>query len=317
MEFDFKTAFTSIIGRQASNNRATSALQHMVLPILIGLLGFLSPVLWIHSQAITISAWIGLSIIYGLIWWKSHPTYHDAYRLLAQKNIDDERIEKLSDEINELKVIVEDLYFKNIIAFAMRGMSIDYVNYIRRNGLNKDYFNEMIDELMAPFYLSGDVIFGFKISEKWSISLYLHNKKDNLLKCVWRKTSPTHPSAEKLGRDWLPGEGHVGKAFLDRKPILTGNANDDAVAQLCRARDSRMTEYDSATYVSFASVPITVVDDDAQDPYGVLVVTSDEVDRLSEESLTEMLMHVAETIAIILELSDADTNCVIDPNQAS
>src|SRR5690606_4565279 len=137
--------------------------------------------------------------------------------------------------------------FKNIASFALRAMSIEYIKSINENGGSKEYLCEMIDEILSPFYMAGDSIFGFGLSEKWSIGVYIYDAGAKTLKSAWRKTSGTHPSKGRAGRDWVPGEGHVGKAFLDRRPILTGNANDESVAQLCRARASKWQEHDNDT----------------------------------------------------------------------
>ncbi|MBO6724619.1 MAG: GAF domain-containing protein [Rhizobiaceae bacterium] len=313
---DFKSSYKSVAGRQAEHHSATVALQHVVLPIAIALLGVSTPFLWETHQFIPVALWIFLVAIYGLVWWKSNPAYDDVHRLLLQKQQDDERIAQLEGASYESEEIIDDLYYKNIAAFAYRAMSLEYIRSIRTRGLNAGYFSEIMDELLSPFYLQGDSIFGFVPSEKWSIGIYLYSKPKKLLKPVWRQKSNNHPS-QGMGREWRSGEGHVGKAFLDRRPILTGNANDDAVAQLCRARSSKQLDYDSKTYISFASVPIGLADDDNVDPFGVLVATSDREDRLSEESTTELLMHAAETIAVILELSGADIGCLTDPNHAT
>lgn len=202
---------------------------------------------------------------------------------------------------------------KNMASFAYRAMSVGYVKEIRTNGVDNQYLDEILGEILAPFYLQGDAVFGFQISEQWSIGVYLYDEDHQILRSVWRTKSNSHPSLGR-GRDWRPGEGHVGKAFLDRRPILTGNANDEAVAQLCRARTSKMADYDQSTYISFASVPIGAPQDDDDTPYGVLVVTSDREGRFVEEATTELLMHAAQTIAVIFELSDADMSCLVNPN---
>jgi hypothetical protein len=309
----FKTAFAKVASRQVENKTASVALQHVVLPIAIALLGVSTPYFWTMSKLIAVVLWGFILVFYFLTWWKASPVYDDIHGLLLQKQKDDQKISELNDENDSLQDIVEDLYFKNVASFALRAMSVDYIKNIATNGIDYDYFLEMIGEILAPFYLRGDAVFGFDISEKWCITIYIFDNKCKELRSIWRKKSNSHP-ANGMGRAWRPGEGHVGKAFLDRRPILTGNANDEAVSQLCRARGSKQLPYDKETYVSFASVPIAIADDDNIDPFGVLVVTSDQEDRFSEEATTELLMHAAETIAVILELSAADTSCITDAN---
>lgn len=313
MSEEFKTAFSRLIGKQSESNIASVGLQHVVLPIAIAIMGAATPYLWNISPYIPIIIWLFVVLVYALSWWRSSPTYNDVHGLLVQKHNDDLIIDKLNKEVNYLEDELEKLYFKNMASFAYRVMSVRYIQNINKNGMDIKYFSELLDEMLSPFYLQGDYVFGFEISENWSISVYLFDSKNNILKSVWRKKSTSHPSAG-LGRDWIPGEGHVGKAFLDRRPILTGNANDEAVSQLCRARGSKQLDYDRSAYISFASVPLAISEDDNEDPYGVLVVTSDREDRFSEEATTELLMHAAETIAVIFELSGADMSCFFNAN---
>ncbi|WP_349358610.1 GAF domain-containing protein [Stappia sp.] len=226
---------------------------------------------------------------------------------------DDEEISSLHKNVYKLENDIENLYLKNLLSFAYRAMSIYYINSIKRDGIDIFQLKEIFNEILSMFYLEGDKVFGFKISEKWNVGVYLFNEDIGVLQSVWRHRANGHPSTG-LGRDWLPGEGHVGKAFLDRRPILTGNANDEAVAQLCRARNSKQLPYDSSAYISFASVPIAISGKEEENPFGVLVVTSDQEGRFYEESTTELLMHAAETLALIFELSDIDMSCLLSPN---
>ncbi|UES46520.1 GAF domain-containing protein [Roseibium aggregatum] len=309
----FKEEFARVASQQIEHKTASIALLNVVLPLLIAILGVSTPYLWNVDKLVPIGLWLSICVIYILSWWRTHPTYSDIHRLLLQKQNDDAKIDELNEEVAELKKIAIDLGYKNIASFIYRVMSLEYIQSIKKNGLDRAYFSEILDEILSLFYLQGDAVFGFAMSEKWSIGVYIFDKQNNVLKAVWRQKSNSHPS-RGFGRDWIPGEGHVGKAFLDRRPILTGNANDDAVSQLCRSRGSKQLEYDNSTYVSFASVPIAVSQNDDDDPFGVLVVSSNLEDRLSEESITELLMHAAQTIAVILELSDADIGCLVNTN---
>jgi hypothetical protein len=313
---DFSEAFSRVAPRQAEHGTAALLLHHIVFPVAIGLLGVASSWLWAVGPVIPISLWLFLLITYGLSWWKSGPRNKDVYELLNQKRLDDQKIKDQWENEKYLQSVVTNLSFKNVTSFALRAMSVEYVQEIRKSGVGRDYFAEMLDEVLSPLYNNGDSLFGFAISEKWNICVYLFNAKTKMLEPVWRRKSTSHPSVG-LGRAWMPGEGHVGKAYLDRRPILTGNANDEAVAQLCRARPSKLASYDESTYVSFASVPISASEADDKDPVGVLVVTSDVEGRLAEESHTELLMHFAGTLSVIIELSSADVSCLFEPNHGT
>ncbi len=316
MSNEFKTQFEKIMSQEASHRRAASAVLHFVLPIALTIMGASSHYLWELNSLITVVIWFFIIVIYGLFYWKINPTYDDVHHLLLQKNRDDEQIHRLEKEVTSLEEILKELYFKNMAAFSYRVMSLEYIKNAPTNGIDRNFFSEILNEILSPFYLQGDIIFGFNISECWSIGVYIHDGKNNVLKSVWREKSISHPS-QGLGRDWIPGEGHVGKAFIDRRPISTGNANDEAVAQLCKARGSKQESYDDSAYISFASVPIVVSEDDDDLPHGVLVVTSNFENRFSEESTTELLMHAAQTIALILDLTDSESGCLINPNHCT
>ncbi len=310
----FSEEFKKIASRGVEGNNAALVLQHVIIPISIGVLGVSTAFLWETSRLLAIGAWGFLAAIYVLNWWKSNIPYSDVYRLLLQKKEDEEEIARLSEVIEDITQVTNDLSVKNISSFVLRGMAVDYIKQIREKGLSGDFLEEMLSDILTPLYMEADFIFGFGISEKWSIGVYIFDHADNVLRPVWRRKSQTHPSTG-LGRNWLPGEGHVGKAFLDRRPILTGNANDETVAQLCKARASKQASYDDTAYISFASVPIFIPDDDDnKNPFGVLVVTSGVEDRLSEESTTELLMHFAHTLAVIFELIEQDIGCFVNPN---
>ncbi|WP_026481063.1 GAF domain-containing protein [Ahrensia sp. 13_GOM-1096m] len=310
---EFEIAFEKVSKSHATNTKTVAFLHHFVFPVIIGILGWASPFLWAKSPMISLGCWLMLLLVYGLSWWRGHPHYDDILDLLNKKLKDEKTIAKNNMEIDDLSTLYTDMYTNNVTSFVLRRMSVAYIKEItaKKGKVQKPDFEEMISEICAPIYLSGDSLFGFEISEKWSVSLYLHHAKNDLLVPVWREKSATHPS-NGLGRVWRQGEGHVGKAFIDRRPILTGNANDEGVAQLCRARGSKLAPYDVNAYVSFASIPLTLTSDDKLNPLGILVASSDKLGRFSEEDTAEILMHYSETIAAILELSAIDIDCFIE-----
>lgn len=140
----------------------------------------------------------------------------------------------------------------------------------------------------------------------FTLSVYIYSKERDLLIPVWRKRSECHPSSG-AGRSWGRGQGHVGKAFVDRKPIVTGDAGHPDVKQLCGAPASLEAEYDQLAYRSFASVPILAATQES--PYGVLVATSDVVDRFDDVSSQLLLIH-ADAIGALFALNNVDIDCL-------
>ena len=233
--------------------------------------------------------------------------------LLASFREKELEADKLREKVGQLDLDVFSLSLKNVSSFALRRMAREYICRINEYGCSRSDLEEIVSEIFAPFYIYADHFLGAKVSEKWNIALYLHDRSDAMLKPVWRECSKTHPS-EGLGRSWRQGEGHVGKCFLDRKPLLTGDATDETIAQFCKARGSQLKPYDDDIYISFACVPISLSTNDDDDPYGVLVATSDVKGRFSDENVTELLMHYGETLASILDLTGADLSCLFDEN---
>src|SRR5690606_30597181 len=99
------------------------------------------------------------------------------------------------------------------------------------------------------------------------------------------------------------GQGHVGKAFADYKPIITGDASHPDVIQLCGAPVDKERSNDFDVYRSFASIPIGLNGDDL--PYGVLVATSNVKDRFDQDSAV-LLLHYASAIAALIAISGLD-----------
>jgi GAF domain-containing protein len=101
-------------------------------------------------------------------------------------------------------------------------------------------------------------------------------------------------------RTWKQGQGHVGKAFSDGTAKITGDALDPNVASLMSPPSTLARGYDRQAYRSFASIPI-VLENDLETVYGVLVATSDEVNRFNKFNCL-ILQHLADTLASVIVL---------------
>lgn len=144
-----------------------------------------------------------------------------------------------------------------------------------------------------------DRLFEFKPNELWNFAVYIYKHETQTLQSVWREKHRNHPSKGEP-RTWKPGQGHVGKAFSDGTAKITGDALDPNVANLMSPPNSLMRNYDSKAYRSFASIPI-VLENDQELVYGVLVATSDEVNRFNKFNCL-ILQHLADTLASVIVL---------------
>jgi hypothetical protein len=117
----------------------------------------------------------------------------------------------------------------------------------------------------------------FKIGEEYcNISLY-KKMENELLECVACYRS--RPSdANVTHRKWKVGEGHVGKAYELQRELICANANNPDIKPWISASPDNFDERDEERYVSLAAVPIAA---NAEEPTGVLIVTSSEPMRFA------------------------------------
>lgn len=160
---------------------------------------------------------------------------------------------------------------------------------------------QAIDEMLAALINERDTLFGFDRSELWNFAVYLavEHSGDTVLKPVWRRRDDRHPSQEPgLGRAWTPGEGHVGRAFADRRPLITGDASHPDVVTLLQVEDVNRRSYDRDAYRSFASMPIG----GGNRPLGILVATSDRPNRYAsaDDDAVIILAQAAQVLANVL-----------------
>lgn len=213
--------------RQTSRHAVTSFALAIALPIGWASLGAFSAGFWDQFGFQVLVPWAALAVFHCLFWAAAYPR-ESTVLALATENADlrDER-EVLTNQLDDAGKWV----FHSYAAHALREMSIANV---RNRVTSISDLKEALDDLLAPLYLSGGDVLGFGGSERWSLTVYLYSASEDKLKPVWREKSRNHPSSD-LGRSWGRGQGHVGKAFVDGKIIVTGDASHPDVIQLCGA----------------------------------------------------------------------------------
>ena len=211
------------------------------------------------------------------------------------KNIADEN-QELKWKVHYLTVEIDYLNTLRASAAAWLEMERQYLE-LKINSL--DQFRDLLWNFLAIVVEAREKFFGVEASELWNFVIYVYSQNLDRLIPVWREKSHLHPS-QGLGRHWKPGQGHVGKAFVDCNSKITGDATDPTVANLMAPPASLIQYYDQTVYRSFASIPIKLVNTEKQ-PFGVLVATSDRVDRFNKANCL-ILNYLASALANVIHL---------------
>jgi hypothetical protein len=169
----------------------------------------------------------------------------------------------------------------------------------RGQPLDSNELQRIVGNVLDPLWTNGEGIFGFGPTERWNFVVYIFDPYRNALVSIWRQKSQTHPS-EGLGREWRHGQGHVGFAFANSRPIITEDSRNPDVRNLVTAPEGHARDYDESVYVSFASIPIGPVGDQDQ-PLGVMVATSDRPGRFSSEN-SRIIEHASLALCNALTL---------------
>ncbi|MDP9837627.1 hypothetical protein J2T09_002379 [Neorhizobium huautlense] len=281
--------------RLKERGRATDVALVVVMPALWAGLGVFSTILWSDYYWLVLLCWLLAIVLHGLFWFRSYPSDSSVFSLTVE-NFD------LRADHAELKALLENAkkwVFHSIAALTLRQMTVAACR--GKVTVSSDLI-EFVGDALSPLYLNGGEVLGFEASERWSIGVYLYFPDKDQLQQIWREKSRNHPSGE-VGRSWGRGQGHVGKAFVDGKPIITGDAAHPDVIQLCGAPAMLHQNYDVEIYRSFASIPIGPFDEEGALPYGVLVATSDRQDRFDADSGL-LLMHFADSIGVVIALGE-------------
>lgn len=171
--------------------------------------------------------------------------------------------------------------------------------HVKKHEDGQNHLKEAISEIGCLIVENRDNLFDFGSNEIWSMSVYVHCQKENILKAVWRMKHEKHPSTS-MGRDWEPGQGHVGIAWAQGEGKICPDISVPGVWEMFSPSDTKR-DYDRRIYASFVSEPIGPLGENKH-PYGVLVATSDRPGRFDIASSLP-LRHAASAIAALIYLA--------------
>jgi len=278
----------------------------VLIPIVIGFLGAFTTEIYKSYGNVVYAIWTVVLVLLGLFWWRWNPADESVLELIVENERLERQLATSNSTIEQLSQSIGLLSLQVTYSNSTWPMVLEHS---RREILTLGDLRESISEIATPLDLQGEFAFGFAPAERWSFAVYLYSERQDLLLPVWREKAKTHPSLD-AGRTWGRGEGHVGKAFVDRKAIITGNSRNPAAAELSALPPGRENAYDKDVYISFAAVPVGPLLKDENRPYGVLVGTSDRVDRFDREK-AGLLIQIADGIAGLIATSRLDFDLLL------
>lgn len=297
---------TNLAQREISSLRnikiISSIITNFILPSLIAILGWFQSGIRENSEIlfwVIISLLIGLQVVIGFLNFRGSQLVTEAY-FEAREIFEDNR--NNLNQIKQLKETIEDLAN---VEESFSGLQTIERQSIQQGFQKRDDLYFVIKNLCSILVNGRDAFFKFEVQELWNFAVYIYDDNEGLLIPVWRKKNEYHPATGE-GRKWEPGQGHIGKAFADRRSKITKDATDPDVADIMRAPESKFRNYDERVYCSFASIPIGPVEDNSQ-PFGVLVATSNKVNRFNKANCL-ILKHVANTLANVIYLNNTKLN---------
>ena len=148
---------------------------------------------------------------------------------------------------------------------------------------------------LMPMIEAAGILFDFEYGEAWSIAVYQLDEGENVLKPVWWQRTDDHP-ATGTPRNWRPGDGHVGSAFMQDRILFTTDMTSEEASTLLRPSVTNGRDYDDAVYRSFVSAPILLDVEPEPIRFGVLVLTSDAAGRFDDQNRA-IVAHAAQVLA--------------------
>jgi len=281
------------------------------LVIIPGVFGFLGAYSEAMKPAIGLFGvflfWLVAVILLAFFAIRLHVPEKSLHGLLVENEDKDEEIQSLIESNQGLEEAINLLSLQVNYCSSARGIMLTHA---RSDLKTLAELRTAIDDLATPLYLQNEALFGFGSSEQWCFTLYLYSQHHEQLLPVWRRKSANHLSGDKP-RIWERGEGHVGKAFVDQKAIITGNASDGEVAEFSTLPPGREKDYDSKTYISYASIPVGPILSEDRRPYGVLVGTSDRPGRFDREN-SAILYQISGAVASLLISGNLDIDDIAE-----
>lgn len=297
------------LSRRRSVERTFSSLASLVIiPGVCAVLGAFTPDLHRDLGSYGLGfLWLAVLALLAVFAIRLNPTGESLLELAVENEDQQDKIAQLTDREAELATQIDRLAFESSYSLSVRAAILTFA---RAKIATMEELRKAIDDLASPLYLQGEFIFQLQAAEAWNFAVYLYSAERDLLVPVWREKARRHRSAHgSLGREWGRGEGHVGKAFVDKRVIITGDALSRDAEPFSTVPPSKERDYDKALYRSFASVPIGPLLEGDGRPYGVLVATSDRVGRFDRGN-AGILEQIAGAIASLLIAGELDIDKV-------
>ena len=219
---------------------------------------------------------------------------HDAQNALDRAEVAEGNLSEAEGVIDELEFQLARASRVEDIVEAMRSV-VDVA--ICEPVITEAKLNEWLIDLLD--FLVTDKLTLFSIGdEQWNFSIYLLDPASGELKCVACRR-PTKKEEDAPHRSWREGEGHVGKAFQAKHPLICADSTDPNVRGFFVAPAEKLMEYDIDRYRSLAALPIQ---SDGERPLGVLVATSAVKGRFDPEDdeTVRPLFSLARTLATLV-----------------
>lgn len=244
----------------------------------VGVVGIGVGQIWTSSQiewqikSAPIVFWIGVSTVVAttliLLFIDK-----DGASLIIDLNASETLAKKQSEYIDYLKRREEVLLSWQSITKLLSELLDQALTTSEINPDKKEVFFSAVVEILADYKFSL-----FRIADEYcNISIYEHSADTDCLECIaCYRSRPSDARGEH--RTWKVGEGHVGKAFELKRELVCGDSSAPDIKPWISASPTNFDERDDERYVSVAAVPIAV---NADEPVGVLVVTSSEPMRFA------------------------------------
>ena len=187
-----------------------------------------------------------------------------------------EAIESLEAADGKLVAVADS----NEWALTLHAISIVFRDFVEEAIVNghgsEDTLHRSLVNMLDILVEHKGILFDID-DEMWNFSVYIYDETDRVLRSKACRRAIRAEETEEH-REWAPGEGHVGMAFLKRKPVIAADTMTAEVASLFSAPEEKRKPEDDKRYRSVAAIPIGLKYGSC---IGVLVATSDHVGRFS------------------------------------
>ena len=222
---------------------------------------------------------------------------------------------KLTDAIDNLEAFfdcVSDLKSELGALNKRLDMSVQQVNVLTtslavlRGFLETGYMATQvtIGKLLTPMVQDRADVLGYTAGDHfYNIVVYKWDDQEQLLKLKYRECDDR---IQRKDRDWQSGSGHVGKCYLEKRPIISSDTDNS------REFLSANPEHDLEYYRSIAAFPIPGRSPDGigpstQYPIGVLEFTNNFAEHFDNSYITFGTAY-ANLLSIFLENAQDNDN---------